>query len=160
MTEREFNTAAFQVERSADGLAFSQLSAQPAAGNSDDRLRYQDQDEQPLPGRSYYRLKQIDTDGRFTYSPVVEVNFQPGAVSPTIYPNPSNGQQLSLNIPGGTSAPVQLSVYDLTGKRLWTQRLQPGSQWQLSFSQPLPAGQYVLSGSGPGLAFSKRFVVR
>jgi ELWxxDGT repeat protein len=160
ITEKEFNTFEFEVQRSADGLAFQEVSRQMAAGESDSPIHYQDWDMQPLQGRAYYRLKQIDLDGTYTYSKTVEVFFKPGESEAIIYPNPSNGQHLNISIPGGIEERLELTVYDLTGKRLWTHSVQGGSNWQVNFGQHLSSGQYVLVGVGKTASFRKRFVVK
>ena len=53
-------------------------------------------DSHPLKGKNYYRLKSIDLDGRFEYSPVInaEWNFARPAVA---YPNPVVDHDLQLN---------------------------------------------------------------
>ncbi len=67
----------------------------------------------------YYRLKQIDTDGKFEYSKVIEVDLG----SPTKfelsqnYPNPFNPVttiKFSIPQPGN----VKLTVYNLLGEQV------------------------------------------
>jgi hypothetical protein len=38
---------------------------------------------------NYYRLKQVDLDGRFTYSPVVALRFDKAGYLVQLYPNPA-----------------------------------------------------------------------
>jgi hypothetical protein len=73
-TASEQNNAKFDVERSRNGVDFSQIDEVAGAGNSSVVRNYNAIDEAPLPGLSYYRLKQTDFNGTFTYSPVVAVN--------------------------------------------------------------------------------------
>lgn len=73
ITASEQDNAWFTVERSADAVLFGPVLEVPGAGNSAQLLHYTDLDLRPLSGLSYYRLKQSDTDGTSTYSPVVSV---------------------------------------------------------------------------------------
>jgi hypothetical protein len=73
ITASEQDNAWFTVERSSDAFLFSPVLEVPGAGNSAQLLHYTDLDLRPLSGLSYYRLKQSDTDGTSTYSPVVSV---------------------------------------------------------------------------------------
>ncbi|MGI4885753.1 MAG: hypothetical protein ACRYFR_12415 [Janthinobacterium lividum] len=68
-TAQEVNAARYEVERSADGQLFSLLSQQAAKGAgayaASDKAR---------PGPQYYRLRLVDADASFSYSPVAVVN--------------------------------------------------------------------------------------
>ncbi|MBK9321286.1 MAG: hypothetical protein IPM91_22455 [Bacteroidetes bacterium] len=45
-------------------------------GNASTLREYQFSDQQPVSGIQYYRLKQTDTDGRFSYTNIVAVNYE------------------------------------------------------------------------------------
>ncbi len=66
----EINTSHFIVERSADGVQYTSLATVNAAGNSQSTQQYSTVDNNPLPGKSFYRLKMVDIDEKFEYSPV------------------------------------------------------------------------------------------
>jgi len=75
-TEGEEQTDRFVVERRAAGGGFTEIGYRTAAGNSTTGLNYEYTDEAPAGGANDYRLRMIDQDGTFTYSPVVTLTVQ------------------------------------------------------------------------------------
>lgn len=88
-TASEQGNERFEVQRSSDGQSFAQVLAVPGTGNSNTLIEYAAIDHHPLPGTNYYRLKQVDTDGTSSSSPIVAVTFDPAMLVP--YPNPTEG---------------------------------------------------------------------
>ncbi|MES1181374.1 MAG: hypothetical protein ABUL44_01125 [Flavobacterium sp.] len=71
-TSWEHENSYFEVERSLDGLNYSVLKRVEGKANSNVDIVY-DVDDYSPPSIGYYRLKQVDLDGKFTYSPVAQV---------------------------------------------------------------------------------------
>jgi Secretion system C-terminal sorting domain/Right handed beta helix region len=118
-TSAEVNNAGFEVERSANGLAFSKLAAvksQSGDKGSNEQLSYGIEDPQPLRSLTYYRLKQIDFDGTFSYSRIIAVQ---SAIDNqlNLYPNPANNF-VFLDL-GNTGAEIEL--HDVSGRIIFTQ---------------------------------------
>jgi Secretion system C-terminal sorting domain len=90
-TASEKNSAYFAVERSVSGAEFEAIGTVKAAGASTQRLDYAFEDKAPLPGTAYYRLRQTDTDGTLSFSPVVAVKGTAAALAVAV-PNPSTGR--------------------------------------------------------------------
>jgi hypothetical protein len=72
-TASETNNDYFILERSADGIHFTEAAKVKGAGNSSTPNYYSANDFAPETGTSYYRLKQVDFNGQFTYSKTVAV---------------------------------------------------------------------------------------
>lgn len=97
VTATEINTEDFEVEWGKGGPNFTKIAVVPAAGNSSQNKHYNYIHSLPADGNNYYRLKMIDIDGRFTYSPVVKVKITNNIKAITAYPNPViNVVQLQL----------------------------------------------------------------
>ncbi len=95
-TLTETGNKGFEVERSIDGRNFTSLEFVPSQGNS--KNNYTTIDKSPKVGVNYYRLKQIDVDGRFTYSSIVSVKFDKEDIASfTFYPNPAK-EILKINV--------------------------------------------------------------
>ena len=115
----ERNNDRFEVERSADGTAWTTLDRVASLGNTNTPRAYTYSDAQPLDGTSYYRVRQIDYDGGDSYSEVRSIERQ--AERPArIFPNPiAVGEPLTVDTPaeGWT-----LEWYTADGKLVSTQR--------------------------------------
>ncbi|MBC8034045.1 MAG: hypothetical protein H7Y03_07875, partial [Chitinophagaceae bacterium] len=70
----ELSSFKYVVQKSNDGLNFSDIGSVPAAGNSDKPLGYSFEDKDFVSGASFFRLKQVDIDGQVEYSKIVYVN--------------------------------------------------------------------------------------
>jgi hypothetical protein len=121
-TASEKNNDHFEVERSLNGADFVKIGQVQGQGSTTSPTAYALLDTGIGPKANgvtvYYRLKQVDTDGTGTYSPVRTVSFIKGvALTPSIgvYPNPATTvTQLDLTqVPAGT---YQVSVLDATGR--------------------------------------------
>jgi hypothetical protein len=73
-TSFESNNNTFIVEKSNDGKRFMTAGTVKGAGNSTINKNYNFLDAQATVGTTHYRLKQIDTDGTFSYTPVAIFN--------------------------------------------------------------------------------------
>lgn len=136
-TLTEINTSHFELERSIDGNRFEKICQVAAAGNSNDRRDYTYTDLQPFVNLNYYRIKQVDRDGRFIYSPtrLVRMNEEKPFL---VYPTVTNG---NVNISGITN-PVQISVYNAAKQPVKTVTTSaPATTLDL---HSLPAGTYWL----------------
>lgn len=87
-TASERNSHYFEIQRSENGITWRPLGQIEAAGNSNIDRSYVWEDSNVVSTLYYYRLKQVDFDGVFEYSPVrsVEVNSVEDLV---IFPNPA-----------------------------------------------------------------------
>jgi hypothetical protein len=147
-TTSEENNAGFDVERSTDGETFTTIGFEPGVGTTEEAQSYRFVDrEAPFATTLFYRLRQVDTDGTFEYSPVVEVEVTPSAVALLpVAPNPvSASARLRYELPEATA--VRLQVFDLLGRRVAT--LADGEQ---------AAGRHEVSWQSAGLASGTYFV--
>ena len=104
-TLSESNNDYFTVERTIDGVNFIEIDVVDGAGNHNGILNYATIDRSPVNGKNYYRLKQTDFDGTSAYSNLVMVEFEgiktQSAIS--VFPNPSNGNDVRISITGAQS---------------------------------------------------------
>ena len=97
ITATELNNSGFEIERmsiltSQVSNSWEKIGFVTGNGTSTEVSTYSFVDNHPAQGKNYYRLKQIDFDGSFEYSNIIEVDFiLPIEFSlEQNYPNPFN----------------------------------------------------------------------
>jgi Secretion system C-terminal sorting domain len=146
VTASEINTKHFEIEWSVTGQQFSKIAAQLAAGNSSQTLQYNYLHSQPVSGNNFYKLKMVDVDGRFAYSPIVVVNHQNELSSVKIFPNPV-ANMLHLYIPSQKKETIIYRLHNTDGRYIASKKIElvKGNNYSDWNIENLPAGNYFLS---------------
>ncbi|HWY99097.1 MAG TPA: T9SS type A sorting domain-containing protein, partial [Bacteroidia bacterium] len=159
-TASEKNNKSFTIERSVDGITYTEIATVPGAGNSTETLNYSSIDPKPVIGIDYYRLKQTDFDGNFTYSDVVPVTIS-ASQSVTVFPNPVKSN-LSVNYLSKSAGAIVLKVEDLgTGRELNTYSFnaEEGNNTFSINAGNYAAGLYMLQVTGAdGSTYNDKFI--
>ncbi len=111
-TANEKHSTYFAIERSADGQSFTEIGRVAAAGTTNQAHSYAFYDPLPLGGTSYYRLRQVDVDASFQYSPVRVVSGQLASEQGSVFPNPARAGTLLR----GAAPGVPVQVFDALGR--------------------------------------------
>lgn len=147
ITVSEQDNSHFVVERTMDGVAFTPVVQVPGAGNSQHMITYTNTDPAPWSGLSYYRLKQVDFDGNTTLSDLVPVHFRGASPDALLYPNPTDGSVLWLQLSAVQDEVATIIVLDAEGRTVasWAERLDSGQQ-RIDLARPvrLIAGAYTV----------------
>ncbi len=110
------NTKEFIVERSYDGITFEAIGT-VQSGNTNS---YSFIDNTYLLGQTvFYRVKQIDSDGKFSYSSVAKLEGRGGGI--LLIENPVH-QSLKMSIAAKTGT-YNLSIYDVLGKKVYQEKI-------------------------------------
>ena len=152
VTASELNSDHFTVERSIDGVLFTDIGVMDAAGFSQQTLDYGFVDAAPLSGLSYYRLRQTDFDGTEAWSVVVSVRFEAPGDDLAIYPNPTTDE---LFIAGVLHGDERVTVIDAMGRTIADLGLLRYGRVDVS---ALATGGYSLQVISAAGARSTRFV--
>ena len=122
VTANEVSTKEFVIQHGNDGNVFSDIgivsSVSTAAGG-----HYQFNDLNPIAGYNFYRLKMIDIDGRFSYSPIININFKGNISALKIYPNPT-AFNLSLKFTLHNPEEITFTIIDAQGKSVLKSTMQ------------------------------------
>ncbi len=118
-TASENNNAGFSIELSADGNNFVDREWVAGSGSTTEAQSYSYDLEGIIHGKQYVRLKQVDFDGSFEYSHILEVTTEiPDRFDlQSAYPNPFN-PSTRIQFSVAESIPVRLAIYDAMGNLL------------------------------------------
>ncbi|MBS1664757.1 MAG: T9SS type A sorting domain-containing protein, partial [Bacteroidetes bacterium] len=155
-TTSENNSASFQIERSGDNKTFTAIGTVAAQGNTSSTTRYSFIDEAPLSGNNYYRLKQIDIDGKSTYSRIVVLSF--GTITLRITPNPAHGTA-TLSV-GNTSQAYSITVLNLGGQTVRQYMTTPGTTNIPMDLGGLSKGVYTIKVVSPTSVVTQKLLVQ
>lgn len=140
-TAEETDSDFFNIERSADGASYQWLASVKSQGNSRSPQTYTYTDHAPLRGINYYRLRQVDTDGTWSYSPVVTAVLSSNSMQ--IYPTTAT-EMLRITSEEALTEDHFWQVFDLAG------RVYQAGTWEAESAQyelmvnELPQGNYVI----------------
>ncbi len=160
-TAVEVNFEAFGIEW-LNGNSWEQIGWVKARGVDGGGASYTFYDQAVSDPIAYYRLKMLDLDGTFVYSPVRTVSFD-GDKSLRIFPNPASNEiyiQFGADV---AEEDIRIELFDWSGRIVLQQKITtaPGATQSVSLQEyALPDGTYLFRASaGNGPAFVQRLMV-
>lgn len=149
-TASEINNEGFHVQRSINGIDWVALGFVAGNGTTSDLNEYSFLDF-GMRVSSYFRLRQVDYDGQFEYSPLLYVSLVHSSIDAiNIYPNPTHSY---ITLDGLQSEIYDVQVVDMTGKIILNSRNINLTQSEMLINNLLRnklAGIYLLKFSNPG----------
>ncbi|MFT3680524.1 MAG: hypothetical protein QM791_09650 [Ferruginibacter sp.] len=157
-TASELNTKEYQVELSTDGNHFRTIGTVLAAENSSEVRNYLFLDKSIPKYNNFYRLKIIDANGSFTYSPVTYLSFignAPIKAYPVIATN-----NLNVDLNAARREVITAVIFDHTGRSLATKKIQiiTGYNKMIFPVNNFPKGEYLIRLEGENIHFTARFI--
>ena len=170
-TATEINNNGFEILRQAQDDRWDPLGFVKGQGNSSSSKSYSFTDNSPFGGSKIkYRLKQIDTDGKYEYSNEIEVEIIPTKFAVyQNYPNPFNPTtKIRYQVPRETN--VVIKIYDILGSEVLTllnEKKEPGIYEVKLNGISLASGTYIYriiasdlsTGSGQDFVETKKMVL-
>jgi hypothetical protein len=137
----------FEVERSLDGRNFSKIGRKDVVLNAGGLGLYDFTDAGVFDnhnGNVYYRIKQIDRNGEFVYSPVRTLKPDGKGFGLSMFPNPVE-KETTLSFTMDVAKPVTIVLTDATGKRIteYPVQAQKGLNTKKINVSALTAGAYM-----------------
>jgi hypothetical protein len=141
-TASEINFHYFVIEHSIDGRNFDSLGVVFGTGNSKALLKYSFSDLSPLIGKNYYRLRSVDHDFTFEYSPLVGAEFK-GKKNVVVYPNPTVTGGINVRMNFSPQEGDRIEIYNNLGLKLME---YPVADYEnaLQFNNSIKQGSYLL----------------
>jgi len=150
-TQSESNNDYFDIELAIGDDAVLQdqfivIGQQRGNGTTNIPTYYEFMDRQPKKaGNRYYRLKQVDNDGTYSYSPIRMVSF-PSGVQVEVYPNPFCSV-LKLHYQSSTAKELTIQLVDSQGKIVLSTKkhtVEGEQTLDIPVDQSLTEGTYYL----------------
>ncbi len=167
-TETEVSNYGFEILRAHTSTLLSVtgwelLGFVEGHGNSNSPKDYSFIDLNVSGGNYFYRLKQIDTDGKFEYSKIIEVDLGSPAKFELSqnYPNPFN-PVTTIRFSLSQSANVKLTVYNLLGEEIATliNELKEAGVYIVNFNAiELNSGIYIYKIEANGIEQSRKMIL-
>jgi hypothetical protein len=130
------DTRYYEIQRSNDAIHFTTINKTAQTGTTGDH-NYSYTDLSPARGNNYYRLKQVDVNGKNTYSKTISVSIN-GSGMFKIYPTIASGL-IHVSV---SQTPSTIIIFNLNGKAVKTLRLNNTEQ-DVNISA-LPSGNYII----------------
>jgi hypothetical protein len=125
ITEQEINHNYFEVERSFDGRTFSSIALVLDGFENGTKKSYQFKDNAPeLQSKPviYYRLKQVDKDGKTTYTNTLAVKMKAANdISIQAFPNPF-AENLNVRFTATENGKAEISLVNGNGQQIMTKQ--------------------------------------
>ncbi|MFY7901225.1 MAG: T9SS type A sorting domain-containing protein, partial [Chitinophagaceae bacterium] len=141
-TTNEVNTKSFDIEKSSDGGNTYSYCGSVPANNTRASNEYRFTDSKIDKGnRYYYRIKQVDIDGQFAYSSVINVLYVNSNQSVSVTPNPFKHQLSITNSLSGNN--VAITITDMNGKLVYQKQFIPTGNTHID-TQHWSKGMYFI----------------
>ena len=150
VTESEINSHHFEVERSFDGINFKTAGLVLdgfSVGNTGKSYTFKDNSTALLDVNVvYYRLKQVDNDGRYTYTNILAVRMQSlQSVSMQVSPNPCV-ENLTVRFSADKTGTALVQIISMNGQPVLSQRIsisKGNNAIQVQDVKKLAPGTYI-----------------
>jgi len=138
-TATETNNKQFEIERSIDGINWSAIAVVAAVGNSNSVNNYSYTDKKINATLTYYRIKQVDLDGRATYTSVKSVS---GGKTNSTDITVSRGNNISIAF-NNVQSNVVVKIWTANGQAMHQQSFNQSAYISFRLNNAIP-GVYVV----------------
>ncbi len=164
-TVTETNNDYFTLEYSLDAVNFIPYAKIKGAGNSFEKKQYNYTFNQDI-GKAtpYFRLKQVDYNGKFSYSPIITAGTSAGfsvSVSPLAAYYNNDLEKITAKFKLDYPQEVSLTLYDITGQEIYTDHAvyNEGDNTVLISSPPMEGAYFLVYQSGASSPIRKKVLV-
>ena len=147
-TSMEINCSKYIIERSFDGNIFFAAGSVAGSGTTSIFHSYSAMDDvsSAMGSMVYYRIKQLDIDGKASYSKVLPLKLKKTNRQITISPNPFTSY-LNINTEWNSNEVVTAKVINIQGREIMSKSVQMSkglNYVSINDLSNLPAGNYFI----------------
>ncbi len=142
-SEQQINVNSFIIERSYDAKIFENIGSVNTSTKEKDTYSFTDKNYQKANAAIvYYRLKIVDNDGKFVYSPIRTISLNNAATTDyEVYPNPATNK-VYVNLEDASNSAYYITIIDAKGRAVMMLP-QPNIGAGIDIS-PLKSGNYFM----------------
>lgn len=156
-SSHEENNSHYIIERSSDNSTFHAIGTVNGKGNSSSISTYSFTDTNPIIGASYYRIRQVDFNGKYSFSSIVVISNETAAL--VVYPNPSsNSDQVSIRVPYVEES-WNLIVYGVNGQEIWKDVIK-ASTYLLPTNTEITSGVYFIKVFNDSTVLTEKLIIK
>ncbi len=162
-TLAEYNSKGFILERQSFNNinVFDSIFYVDGAGTSYSKSKYQHTDLNNFRGISFYRVRQVDNDGHYTYSNVVQIDGGGGEFAVNVVPNParSNSLRFYFTVPS-LSQTIDFTIFNALGNSVVKkEKFVVTTGYYEMKNKAFPPGYYFITVHTGKAVYSKSFVI-
>ncbi len=142
---QEIDLSKYELQQqTANGEWLTKSTTMARGGTASTRYQVSDVPFASASGFVFYRLKMLDRDGKFSYSPVIKLNIRKGQPELTIMQNPVVGTQVKFAIIGlASEEKAEVSIVDMNGRAIYKKTTSSLANGVIQVGN-LPRGMYKL----------------
>jgi len=146
-TATELNNSGFEVEKKSENENWCTIGFIQGSGTTQQNHIYSFTDYSVTLGKYSYRLKQVDYDGSYEYSYIIEVEMNSIPTQFSLeqnYPNPFNpSTTIKYSLP--EAGKITLKLYDILGNEIAVleEGFKERGNYNISFNADLASGIYL-----------------
>lgn len=142
ITSSEENNEYFSIEHSTNGRDFIAIDEVEGALNSTEMRYYNYMHKEATKGLNYYRLRQVDTDGTFSFSPIEVVNIA-ADIAIEVRPTIAEGT-ITMSIAKAFDKESTIEIYNVLGSLVSAEVLARGDVQKTLNVNDLQSGHYFI----------------
>lgn len=155
-TSSELNNEYFSIEHSTNGRDFVEVDQVVGALNSSIERNYSYIHKDAQNGVNYYRLRQVDTDGTFSFSPIEVVRLS-DKMEVDVFPTLAH-TSVTLQSTEALDNEAVIEVYNILGRLINTDVLEAGATQKVLNVTNLQKGHYLVRISNGVETHTARFI--
>jgi hypothetical protein len=166
-TFTEINNAYFEIQKSITGNnfeTFNTVNSQAMNGNSSTPLNYQFIDKKPFEKITYYRLKQVDKNGKFSYSNIISIKTNDKNIAIIdVYPNPVINKELNISLSNLQIGSYFLTITNAIGQMVLSKLVairNANEINKIAIENNFIAGTYFIKITGNNTDLTKQIIIK
>ena len=142
----EVGTLKYDIEKSVDGISFTEIGEQAAQTNTVTSYVFIDNNPSSV---NYYRIKAISETGAIAYSSVIKLTtLHSPLTSVALFPNPLKGKTLNVQLTNIPAGKYDIGIYNALGQKVNEQSITHSGgtgSYGLTINNNLTYGTYLVS---------------